>query len=68
MASVGTAVIAAPVVVLAWLGWQGQVWAVWATAVVGIVLGLGAALVGIRIGARIFERRGPELLDALRRT
>ena len=68
VASIGTAVIAAPVVVLAWYGWQGQVWAVWATAIVGIVLGLGAALIGIRIGARIFERRGPELLDALRRT
>ncbi len=30
--------------------------------------GVAAALVGIRIGARIFERRGPELLAALRRT
>ncbi|HET8988874.1 MAG TPA: hypothetical protein VFN43_10215, partial [Humibacillus sp.] len=68
VASIGTAVIAAPVVVLAWLGWQGQVWAVWATAVLGLALGLGAALLGIRVGARIFERRGPELLAALRRT
>ena len=68
VASVGTAVIAAPVLVLAWLGWLGHGWAVWATAVVGIVLGVAAALVGIRIGAQIFERRGPELLAALRRT
>lgn len=68
VASIGTAVIASPVIVLAWLGWQGQVWAVWATTVLGVVLGVAAALVGIRIGAGIFERRGPELLAALRRT
>jgi ABC-2 type transport system permease protein len=68
VASVGTAVIAAPALVLAWFGWQGQLWAVWATAVVGVVLGVAAALVGIRVGSRIFERRGPELLAALRRT
>jgi ABC-2 type transport system permease protein len=68
VASIGTTVIAAPVVVLAWLGWQGQVWAVWATAVLGVALGLVVALLGIRVGARLFERRGPELLAALRRT
>jgi ABC-2 type transport system permease protein len=68
VASIGTTVIAAPVVVLAWLGWQGQVWAVWASAVLGVALGLVVALLGIRVGARLFERRGPELLAALRRT
>ena len=47
---------------------RARSWAVWATAVLGVVLGPGAALVGIRIGARLFERRGPELLAALRRT
>jgi ABC-2 type transport system permease protein len=67
-ASLGTTVIAAPVLLLAWLGWQGQVWAVWATAVLGVVLGLVAARVGVGVGARLFERRGPELLAALRRT
>jgi ABC-2 type transport system permease protein len=68
VASIGTTVIAAPVLLLAWLGWQGQAWAVWATAVLGLALGVGAALVGIRIGGRLFESRGPELLAALRRT
>jgi ABC-2 type transport system permease protein len=68
VASIGTTVIAAPVMVLAWIGWQGQVWAVWATAVLGVALGLAAARVGISVGARIFDRRGPELLAALRRT
>jgi ABC-2 type transport system permease protein len=53
--------------VLAWIGWQGEVWAVWATAVLGVALGLAAARVGISVGARIFDRRGPELLAALRR-
>jgi ABC-2 type transport system permease protein len=41
---------------------------VWATAVLGVVLGLVAARVGVGVGARLFERRGPELLAALRRT
>jgi ABC-2 type transport system permease protein len=67
VASIGTTVIAAPVIVLAWIGWQGEVWAVWATAVLGVALGLAAARVGISVGARIFDRRGPELLAALRR-
>jgi ABC-2 type transport system permease protein len=68
VASIGTTVVASPVLLLAWLGWQGQVWAVWATAVLGVALGLTAALVGIRVGGRVLDRRGPELLAALRRT
>jgi len=32
--------------------------------VVGLVVGVGALAVGVRIGSRVFERRGPELLAA----
>lgn len=37
----------------------------WATLVIGPVWGLGAALIGHRIGARMLERRGPDLLLAV---
>jgi hypothetical protein len=37
----------------------------WATLVIGPVWGLGAALSGHRIGARMLERRGPDLLLAV---
>ncbi|MEO7448003.1 MAG: hypothetical protein ABI336_06980 [Humibacillus sp.] len=39
-----------------------------ATRLLGIMLGPLVAWVGVRVGAHRFDRRGPELLAALRRT
>jgi ABC-2 type transport system permease protein len=68
LASVGTLALASPVVLLAWLAWQGSDAAAWATGSVGAGLGATLAFVGIRGGARLYDRRAPELLAALRRT
>lgn len=67
VASLGTAILTAPALVLAWLTWAGHAWALWATAASGIVIGPGLFLLGLRIGSRFYERRGPELLQSLER-
>jgi ABC-2 type transport system permease protein len=38
----------------------------WIAVVVGIVLGVVFALLGIRQGGRLLDRRGPALLEQLR--
>jgi ABC-2 type transport system permease protein len=48
--------------VLAWFGWQ---WAAWAVLVVGPVLGAGALVLGVRIGADLFTRRQADLMQDL---
>jgi ABC-2 type transport system permease protein len=68
LASVGTVVLASPVVVLAWFAWQGSVVAAWATGAVGVGTGAVVALAGIRVGAGLYDRRAPELLATLRRS
>lgn len=67
VASVGTALLAGPVLLLGWLALQGSAWAVWPTLAAGIMLGGVLAELGIRVGGRLFDRRGPELLSALSR-
>ncbi len=65
ISSLGTVVLASPVIALALLTWTGRDWALWPTALSGILLGLGAFALGVRVGGRIYERRAPELLAAL---
>ncbi|MDN5796381.1 MAG: hypothetical protein L0H79_11605 [Intrasporangium sp.] len=65
ISSLGTALLASPVIVLALLTWWGREWALWPTAVGGILLGAGVLVLGVRVGGRIYDRRAPELLSAL---
>jgi ABC-2 type transport system permease protein len=55
---------ALPAIVLAVLGLVGpDVWFV-VSAVVGLAIGAAVFGVGLELGARVFERRGPEILAA----
>lgn len=67
LASIATVALASPTLLLAWLAWQGSTWAVWAAGVAGSALGVAVAVIGVRAGARLFDRRAPELLSTLRR-
>ncbi|MGO4601544.1 hypothetical protein [Terrabacter sp. 2YAF2] len=67
MASLGTVVLAGPAILLAWLAWQGSAAADWGAGLVGLVAGVGVAVIGVGAGARLYDRRAPELLSALRR-
>ena len=68
LASLGTVVLASPAILLAWLAWQGSAAADWGAGLVGIVVGVGVAVTGVGVGARLYDQRAPELLSALRRT
>ena len=68
LASIATLALASPVALLGWLAWQGSATAAWATGALGTVWGTTVTLLGIRVGARLYDRRAPELLAALRRT
>lgn len=67
LASLGTVALASPVLLLGWLAWRGTPAAGWAAVVAGVVLGSAVALLGVAAGARLYDRRAPELLSALRR-
>ncbi|GAB3048525.1 transporter [Intrasporangium mesophilum] len=67
IASLGTFLLAAPVVALGWFAWQGTSWASWPAAVLGVALGGVFASAGIRMGARLYDKRAPELLAALQK-
>jgi ABC-2 type transport system permease protein len=67
LASLGTVLLASPVIALGWFAWQGTTWLVWPAGLLGLVLGAVFATVGIRAGARIYDRRAPELLAALQK-
>jgi ABC-2 type transport system permease protein len=58
-------VLALPSLVFGILAWFGHGWAAWVALPVGLVVGAAAAVAGVRIGARLFERRSPELLQDL---
>lgn len=58
-------VVALPALVLAALAWFGRAWAAWAALPVGVAVGTAAVVAGVRVGARLFERRAPELLQDL---
>jgi ABC-2 type transport system permease protein len=65
VSSLGTTLIASPVIVFALLTWLERDWALWPTALSGILLGSGVFVLGVRLGGRIYDRRGPELLADL---
>lgn len=65
VAALSSVVLSAPPIVLALLAWSGAVWAVWVGAVVGLVWGVLLFEIGVRVGARVYERRAPELLASL---
>jgi ABC-2 type transport system permease protein len=58
-------VLASPVILLALLTWWERDWALWPTALSGILLGAGVFALGVRVGGRIYERRAPEVLAGL---
>ena len=58
-------VLALPGLVFGALAWFGHDWAGWVALVVGPTVGGAAAVLGVRLGAGLFERRGPELLQDL---
>lgn len=58
-------VVALPALALGALAWFGHGWAAWAALPVGLGVGAVAAVAGVRVGARLFERRAPELLQDL---
>jgi ABC-2 type transport system permease protein len=68
-AAVGLAVLvlALPTLALGALAWLGHGWAAWAALPVGLAVGAAAAVAGVRVGAGLFERRSPELLQDLAR-
>lgn len=56
--------LALPLIVLGiWALASGNPLAGWATLVVGVVEGVALLVVGVRMGARTFDRRAPELLQ-----
>jgi ABC-2 type transport system permease protein len=65
ISSLGTAVLASPVILLALLTWWERDWALWPTALSGILLGAGVFALGVRVGGRIYDRRAPEVLAGL---
>jgi ABC-2 type transport system permease protein len=58
-------VLALPALAFGALAWFGHGWAAWVSLPVGVAMGGAAAVVGVRVGARLFERRMPELLQDL---
>jgi ABC-2 type transport system permease protein len=65
IATAATVVLVSPVLPLGWVGWSGSGWAVWATGGVGVLLGAGLTVAGVRVGGAVFDRRAPEALADL---
>lgn len=66
--STALTVLAAPVLALAaWAYWGDQAWLGWVALPVAAALGAAYLVLGVRTGARLFERRGPQLLAELTR-
>jgi len=65
----GTATLvgAVPAVVPYVLAWQGSTTASWLTLLVGAVLGGALTVIGVVVGGRVMDRRGPELLATVRK-
>jgi ABC-2 type transport system permease protein len=57
-------VLSLPAIIFAALGFLGSDLWFWASLGSGVVVGLLALWLGVVIGSRIFNRRGPELLSA----
>lgn len=61
-------ILVLPEFILALVGWGlGEPLLGWLSLLVGLVLGAVLLVVGIRVGGRILDRRGPELLAQLQR-
>jgi ABC-2 type transport system permease protein len=58
-------VLALPALGLGALAWFGHGWAAWGALALGPTLGAVVMVLGVRLGARLFEKRGPELLQDL---
>jgi ABC-2 type transport system permease protein len=69
LASAATFALSAPLLLLAWLAYASDsaTWLVWVTGGVGVVLGPVVAGIGVRYGARLYDRRAPDLLADLQR-
>lgn len=62
-----TVALTLPAVVPFVLAWRGSTTASWVTLVLGLAVGAVATWVGVRVGGRLMDRRGPELLATVRR-
>lgn len=60
-----TAAISLPTLVLVVLSYLGPIWWGWIAVPVGLVCGLAALRIGLRIGGERIDRAGPELLATL---
>jgi ABC-2 type transport system permease protein len=67
VAGLAVTALSAPVLALWLLALGGPAWSGWAALALALVLGPGYVLVGVRQGARIYERRAPDLLSDLTR-
>ena len=68
LTSAAITVLVSPVLVTAGFAvWGGQAWLGWVALLLGVVLGAAYVVVGVRVGARLFERRAPLLLAELTR-
>jgi ABC-2 type transport system permease protein len=67
LASLGTLLLASPVLALGWVAWLGTSWVAWPAGALGAALGAVFGVLGIRYGARVYDRRAPELLAALQK-
>ena len=59
-------VLATPSIVLTVYAWRGSAAAGWGGLALGLTLGVGLLVAGLRTGARIYDARVPELVHALR--
>ncbi|WP_378146879.1 ABC transporter permease [Cnuibacter sp. UC19_7] len=64
---VGTVLVSLPAILLGIAGLQGDVDAYWMALWVGVGTGLVVVVLGTALGARVFDRRGPEILAAAQR-
>ena len=67
VASAATALVAAPLAVPFALAWLGSAGASWFTLVAGMAAGVLFTLIGVLVGGRALDRRGPELLARIRK-
>jgi ABC-2 type transport system permease protein len=67
VAGLAVTLLSAPVLALWLFALGGSAWVAWAALVLALLLGPGYALVGVRQGARVYERRAPDLLTDLAR-
>ncbi len=67
VSAVAATILSAPALALWLAALGGSGWLGWACLLVALVLGAACVVVGVRQGARIYERRAPDLLSDLAR-